>query len=111
MMNNVCKFDRAWVGICGEPTIENSDFCEYHSKQKCWCGAQATHECEVASTFVCGARLCPEHDCCYVAHGWTGSEGVKHSERGFQQHEEWEREHNMGVQENEVQTAVSNHEK
>jgi len=85
-----CRFDECWVGRCKAEAIEGSDFCPAHTGQRCWCGAQASRNCDVASSLVCGAPTCDEHECRCVAHGFTGSEGSKHSEKGYKQYQEWD---------------------
>lgn len=61
--NPQCVFNVAWVGRCKNEAEDGSVVCEKHSKQKCWCGAQATRECSHASSLVCGAPLCADHRC------------------------------------------------
>lgn len=85
-----CKFDLAWVGRCNKPS--EGDICEKHLGELCWCGAQATRQCSIASSFVCGRPTCDEHGCNLVAGGLTGSHGFKHSEKGFAQWEAWKNE-------------------
>ena len=84
----LCRFVRAWIGPCGKDAKEG-EFCGDHKRERCWCGNQAYRECEVASSFVCGAPLCEEHECRDIAAGLTGSPEHKHSEVGFQQYEQW----------------------
>ena len=58
-----CKFDVAWVGYCGT-NDNNTDICNEHKKEKCVsCGGQATHQCPMASSMVCGAPLCDKKEC------------------------------------------------
>lgn len=84
-----CRFDECWVGTCNAEVVDGEDFCEKHLGQKCWCGEQATRNCSIACSFVCGAPLCDEHECKCIAGGLTGSHGNKHSEKGYRQWEEW----------------------
>ena len=89
---SACNYGMAWT-YCRSEAEPGSTFCAHHQaesqRQRCWCGAPSSHQCCAASSFVCGAALCPEHECFYTACGMTGSYGNKHSERGFKQHEEW----------------------
>lgn len=55
-----CPFVIAWVGFCEKP---GNPYCEEHSKARCHCGSQATHECSDASSLVCGALLCDNCRC------------------------------------------------
>lgn len=61
MSGGKCTFDRAWCGPCNRP-VENGDrFCAEHASMKCVsCKAQATHDCDHAGQFVCGAPLCAD---------------------------------------------------
>jgi len=53
----VCGFLEAWIGHCQNPVP-----CAKHNNQLCWkCGARATRNCAVASSFVCGVPECDEH--------------------------------------------------
>lgn len=54
-----CKFDRAWIGPCGDPA-DSSGFCEKHKNMECCsCGKQAVRECDQTGIqFVCGYPLC-----------------------------------------------------
>lgn len=55
-----CKYDRGWAGSC-ESKAGPSGFCSDHKDVKCKvCGKQATCECPVASSLVCGAPLCDD---------------------------------------------------
>jgi len=66
-----CKFTKAWVGECGEPTEQGSEFCAHHRGMKCsnpGCENQAIAECSAAVSLVCGAPYCEEcgsHFHCY----------------------------------------------
>jgi hypothetical protein len=77
-----CKFDEAWVGICKKPLVDG-DFCDKHKTQVCWCGAQATRNCDIAMSLVCGAPLCSEHGCINMGGPLTGSN--PHSDKGQKQ--------------------------
>jgi hypothetical protein len=59
-----CQFNRAWIGACG---VECGDaqFCEEHRTVLCGeCrAAHAVKECGVASSMVCGRKLCRECEC------------------------------------------------
>lgn len=82
-----CPFLEAYIGRCGNTAVEGSDFCEKHAEYRCWCGAQATHNCDVAVSLVCGAPLCDNHDCHYTGAGMTGTGA--HSTKGRQQYLEF----------------------
>lgn len=58
-----CKYNMAWYGVCGEDCNE-VNICEKHKKKCHTCGEQATHECEMASSLVCGISLCDKHVYC-----------------------------------------------
>lgn len=63
-MDQGCKFDMAWVGICNKKTVDGTDYCEEHLGLKCVvCGKQATHTCTWASSLSCGAPLCDSQKC------------------------------------------------
>lgn len=85
-----CVYERAYVGQCAHEA--NGAVCLEHEAKKCWCGAQAVRECSIASSFVCGAPLCADHDCHHTAAGMTGSYGAKHSEKGYEQYRQWLKE-------------------
>lgn len=71
---NKCKFDKAWQGKCGAPTVEDSHYCEEHTGLVCCvCGEQATHDCRETFQFVCGFPLCDKEEC-----------RIKHHPRNFQ---------------------------
>lgn len=57
-----CKFDKAWVGACGKPTLGASDMCEEHAFVECCsCGKPAIKSCEhTGGPVVCGANLCAD---------------------------------------------------
>lgn len=57
-----CKFVKAWIGHCGEPTEGETAFCSIHAGLKCCsCGGQATHECDQTGIqFVCCSPLCDD---------------------------------------------------
>jgi len=58
----MCKFNRAWIGICKEEP--DKDYCEVHAKTKCSvCGGQAEFECYETAQFVCGTPLCSDVRC------------------------------------------------
>src|SRR5690554_1608481 len=84
-----CKFNKAWVGKCGKPTVENSDYCEEHLGMKCdSCGKQATHSCSETFQFVCGAPLCDdcEHE---IAPNGTNGGAMKHCRKDKQKYKPW----------------------
>lgn len=83
-MSERCGYDRPWQGPCTNPKP-----CEKHADEVCWCGAQATRGCSIASSFVCGNPTCDEHECNWVSHGMTGSPGNAHSPRGREQYKAW----------------------
>ena len=91
-MSENCVFDLAWVGPCGREARGDPPICSAHRAEKCWCGAQAVRQCDIASSFVCGYPLCAEHGCKNVCGGLTGSPGHKHSEKGRAQWLEWTKE-------------------
>lgn len=71
---NKCQFDLSWIGLCGKPTINNSNYCAEHSDKKCSvCGDQATHDCPTASSLMCGAPLCSK-----CRHGCMGNKEYNH---------------------------------
>lgn len=78
-----CKFAKAWVGKCGKET--DHEFCDEHENLKCVsCGKQATHECPVGSSVMCGDPLCDtcKHETWNIenfAYGQDGHHGVKYS--------------------------------
>jgi len=86
-----CIFDRAWQSKCGAPAEGDPPLCDVHrgKRYRCWCGAQAVKECNIASSLVCGMPTCAEHECASVAGGLTGSHGFKHSKRGHEQYKQW----------------------
>lgn len=60
-----CKFIKAWIGKCGKPTTNGTNYCEEHIGKECvLCNRQATHECDrTPYNFVCGAPLCNNREC------------------------------------------------
>jgi len=85
-----CKFTIAWVGECGNETIEGEDFCTEHFGLKCSsCGTQATHSCsETIGAFVCGALLC--NDCEHrITPGGTNGGVSRHVKKDEQEYEPW----------------------
>ena len=55
-----CKYNRGWAGPC-DGKAGPSGFCPDHKDVKCKaCGKQATCECPIASSLVCGAPLCDD---------------------------------------------------
>jgi len=72
---NCCKFQKAWVGQCDKPIVENG-MCAEHAKEKCVsCGAPATHTCEETGQFVCGAPLCDDCEHTTAMEGTNGNIG------------------------------------
>lgn len=58
-----CNFNLAWIGKCGKPVHKNG-VCEEHSETKCRvCKRQATRQCSIASSLVCGMPLCSQCKC------------------------------------------------
>lgn len=49
--------------VCNLATA-NGQLCDKHADKKCFCGAQATHGCNMELQFVCGGPLCAEHRSC-----------------------------------------------
>lgn len=63
-----CIFNIAWVGRCDKPTTEHTLFCEQHADKKCVvCGNQASKDCGIATSLVCGMPLCDSY-VCYIKH-------------------------------------------
>lgn len=68
-----CKFDKAWIGKCKQPTVEGTEYCTdhligshhdgYNKSACCQCGEQATHDCAETFQLVCGAPLCDKEEC------------------------------------------------
>lgn len=68
-----CKFNRAWIGLCKQPTVEGTEYCTehligshhegYNKSACCQCGEQATHDCPETFQLVCGAPLCDKEEC------------------------------------------------
>lgn len=67
-----CPFFLAYIGLCDK---EGDPYCEKHKKEKCWyCKEQATGQCSVAVSLVCGYSQCNKHPHdTPVAHGGTGA--------------------------------------
>lgn len=66
-MSETCAWEKAWVGECGEPAVQDDPpRCEDHTGglwDECVvCGKQATHGCAATMGLVCGAALCDDHD-------------------------------------------------
>lgn len=60
-----CQFVDAWIGECGEETVNGGNFCEEHNNQVCGvdgCDNQATGTCPVTFGIVCDVPLCYEHE-------------------------------------------------
>lgn len=69
-----CVRDVSWIGRCKEEAVTSDPaLCEKHAKNKCWCGAPAVRDCEIAGSLVCGAPLCADHGCSYKGHSTSGS--------------------------------------
>jgi hypothetical protein len=78
----MCKFNKAWIGICNKENIIGEEYCEEHLQIKCSvCGEQATHDCHETNQFVCGTPLCDKLDCklihFYQSHGYAFGELVE----------------------------------
>lgn len=57
-----CEFSVAWVGACGQRTVNGREYCRVHLEKKCFsCDKQATRDCDHTSQFVCGMPMCDEH--------------------------------------------------
>lgn len=84
-----CKFNKAWIGKCGEETVEGKDYCEEHLGIECSsCGKQATHSCSETFQFVCGAPLCD--DCEHkIAKDGTNGGRMKHVKKDEQEYKPW----------------------
>lgn len=50
--------------VCRKNTVDGTKFCTDHAHKKCFCGAPATHGCNVELQFVCGGPLCEAHRMC-----------------------------------------------
>ncbi|WP_242249200.1 hypothetical protein [Bacillus cereus group sp. BfR-BA-01328] len=60
----MCKFNKAWIGICKEKNAEGQKYCIEHKEMTCSvCGEQATHDCAETNQFVCGTNLCDKEEC------------------------------------------------
>jgi len=71
-----CKFNQAWIGECGKPTVDGSEYCKEHKDEKCCsCGSQATRSCSETGQFVCGAPLCDDCDHTTFPDGTNGGIG------------------------------------
>lgn len=53
-----CNYDRPWQGPCPVVVDDPLARCKDHDKVCVSCGADATHDCSMASSMVCGAPLC-----------------------------------------------------
>lgn len=68
MIGNRCRYVEDWCGQCLREAPTDTNMCAEHAMRRCWCGAQATHNCSHAGFLVCGAPLCEQHtenDCKY----------------------------------------------
>jgi hypothetical protein len=54
----MCNYNLAWIGKCKNSNVEGESYCKEHLNKRCKCGKQATHECSIASSLVCGYPLC-----------------------------------------------------
>ena len=75
-MCKVCKFNKAWSGLCEKDVVSGLEYCEEHSQIKCSiCGKQATHDCGETAMLVCGVPLCDSDECklqhYYTHHGYA----------------------------------------
>lgn len=70
---NKCAYQPAWTD-CQNEAESGERFCSEHGEKKCWCGQQATHECGIAVSLVCGQPLCDDHECCFRTHSEHGHE-------------------------------------
>jgi len=73
--NAKCKWTKAWVGRCNQPTVDGSEFCAEHQKACSSCGAPATHDCDETGQFVCGAPICGECEHTTAPDGTNGGVG------------------------------------
>lgn len=97
-----CQFNKAWIGKCGKPTVEGSNYCEEHLDLECVsCGKQATHSCHETFGLVCGAPLCNncEHE---IAEDGTNGGIVAHCRKDEQKYKPWyKREDPFNINEGE----------
>ena len=83
-MTGVCKFDKSWVGVCGNPTVDGSDYCPEHAETICVvCKEQATTDCDrQVISLMCGQPLCGGHKCRQI-HGINHDLGWLKGEREY----------------------------
>lgn len=62
-LENNCRYTIAWFGPCKKPADE-SGFCPKHNGTLCECGKQATKECPMAGSMLCGKPICDDHNYC-----------------------------------------------
>ncbi len=61
MNETSCKFNKAWIGLCGKEPVNERGMCPEHAVKKCVsCGKPATRECSHTGQFVCGYSLCDD---------------------------------------------------
>ena len=60
-----CKFKLREDSQCDKPSLYQGDYCQEHSRLKCWCGSQATHICY--ERYECQTPLC-DNQYCSVEH-------------------------------------------
>lgn len=57
-----CRWE-CYGWVCNKTAVER-EMCAEHVKKTCYCGAPATHGCNVELQFVCGGPLCDKHRAC-----------------------------------------------
>ena len=62
----LCKFVLAYIGKCGEKTLNNQDFCKEHLNLKCVeCDSQSVTQCSATfASGICGYPICEKHGHC-----------------------------------------------
>lgn len=73
LVHNRCQFPTGagWGGsLCGENS-DGGKLCDRHANLRCGCGKHAVELCSAASSFVCGAPTCGDHDGFCPHHAYT----------------------------------------
>jgi hypothetical protein len=105
-LKDKCCFDLAWIGKCGQETLDGKELCPRHEKEKCAaCGAQATHQCDETMGLVCGAPLCRdcEHE---IDRRGTNGGVVKHCRKDAQKYKPWHAHQNLPAVEYELRALL-----
>lgn len=58
-----CGYKEPWGRVC---RLDRP--CPVHEGVVCWCGDRASLGCTIAVSLVCGAPLCPSHECKIPGH-------------------------------------------